>query len=163
MGFRDIQDGTSNTILLSEVLRGDGSGSIYTPGEPVRNRQYSGAHPWMWPNLPQSAMDAWGLECDGNKGDHLSSNGWGWMGSNYTQTVFNTVVPPNWRYPTCIATGPPGYSSDRDGVYPARSRHPGGVNTAMGDASVRFLSETINYQTYQALGTRAGGESVQID
>lgn len=160
--FADFLDGTSNTVLMSEVLRGDGSGSVYSPGEPVRNATYSGPTPWYAPNgLKQADLATWGAECEANKSDHLSSNGWGWMGANYTQTVFNTAVTPNYRYPTCIAVGPPGYASDRHGLYPARSHHPGGVNTAMGDASVRFTAETIDFETYQAMGTRGGGEALQ--
>ena len=120
----------------------------------------SGGDPWIYPNLPQDAIVAWGQQCELNKNDHLSSNGWGWLGSNYTQTVFNTVVPPNWMYPTCIATGPPGYSSDRQGLYPSRSQHPGGSNHALADGSVRFIAETTNYTTYQHLGHREDGNTV---
>lgn len=157
----DIHDGTSNTILASEVRRGDGSGSIYTPGEPVRNVHYGGPTPWNFPNLPIAEITAWGEQCHDNRGDHLSSAGWHWMPANYTQTVFNTVAPPNWRYPSCIANEPPGFSSDRPGLYPARSHHPGGANTAMADGSVRMVSETIDFHTYQVMGARASGEPVQ--
>ena len=158
----DIQDGTSNTILAAEVTTGDGDGSRYREGEPVRGAQYGEARPWRWPNLQQAKIETWGLACQSNRGNHLSSNGWGWFGANYTQTVFNTVAPPNWKYPTCIATNPPGYSSDRDGLYPSRSNHPQGSVHAMADGSVHFISENINYNLYQSLGTRDGGESAQL-
>lgn len=46
-------------------------------------------------------------------------------------------------------------SGDRDG---ASSRHPGGAQFTVADASVRFISETIDYSVYQSLATRAGGE-----
>jgi prepilin-type N-terminal cleavage/methylation domain-containing protein/prepilin-type processing-associated H-X9-DG protein len=39
-----------------------------------------------------------------------------------------------------------------------KSLHPGGANFVMGDGSVRFVAEAIDYRTYNALGTRAGGE-----
>jgi len=39
-----------------------------------------------------------------------------------------------------------------------RSHHPGGVNVALCDGSVRFLPDTINPQTLKALITIAGGE-----
>jgi len=42
-----------------------------------------------------------------------------------------------------------------------KSLHPGGANFAMGDASVRFLEETIDYRLYNTLGTTAGGETAQ--
>ena len=84
------------------------------------------------------------------------------MGPNYTQTVFNTVAPPNWIYPTCIATGPPGYSSDRDGIYPSRSEHGNGAMHGMADGSVQFIINTVDYNLYQFLGTKDGGEPSQL-
>lgn len=160
--MRDIIDGSTNTILLGEMLSGNGQGGSYFPGEPVRNATFSGLprNQWMAPNLTQAVIEPWGVACDAKKGDHLSSNGWGWVGSNYTQTCFNTVAPPNWRHATCIATNPPGYSSDRDGIYPSRSLHAGGSHHAMADASVHFISSSIDWNVYQSLGSRAGGEVV---
>jgi len=156
----DILDGTSNTIFAAEMLTGDNNGGMYTPGEPVRNAQFSGSR--SYPNtFTKADIDAWGQQCEANKNDHLSSNGWNWICCNMTQTVFNTVVPPNWQFPTCIAVNPPGMASDRDGAYPSRSFHPGGTVHALADGSVRFISETIKYDTYQALGTRAMGETIE--
>jgi prepilin-type processing-associated H-X9-DG protein len=40
----------------------------------------------------------------------------------------------------------------------ARSRHPSGVMIAMCDGSVRFISQTINLDTWRFLGTAAGKE-----
>jgi prepilin-type processing-associated H-X9-DG protein len=40
----------------------------------------------------------------------------------------------------------------------ARSRHSGGVNAAMCDASVRFFADSIDIRTWRALATRDGGE-----
>lgn len=44
-----------------------------------------------------------------------------------------------------------------------RSVHPGVVQFAMGDGSVRTIKETINPLTYMALSTIAGGEVVSAD
>ncbi len=43
-----------------------------------------------------------------------------------------------------------------------KSLHPGGVHFAMGDGSVRFISESIDYRLINMLGTRAGGEVVTL-
>ena len=43
-----------------------------------------------------------------------------------------------------------------------KSYHPAGVNFVFGDASVHFIDETIDFQLYNCLGTRAGGEVVQV-
>jgi prepilin-type processing-associated H-X9-DG protein len=40
----------------------------------------------------------------------------------------------------------------------ARSRHSGGVNVALGDGSIRFVSNSINAQTWLFLFTVQGGE-----
>ena len=40
------------------------------------------------------------------------------------------------------------------------SMHPGGANFAMGDASVRFISQNINLGTYRSLASRDGGETL---
>jgi prepilin-type processing-associated H-X9-DG protein len=38
--------------------------------------------------------------------------------------------------------------------------HPGGVNVAFADGTVRFLKESIHPQTLEAFATMAGGEDV---
>jgi len=43
-----------------------------------------------------------------------------------------------------------------------KSRHPGGANFMMGDASVVFINETIDHQLYANLGTRAGNETANL-
>ncbi|MEN6424140.1 MAG: H-X9-DG-CTERM domain-containing protein [Phycisphaerales bacterium] len=42
----------------------------------------------------------------------------------------------------------------------ASSRHVGGVNVLMGDASGTFVSETIDQETWRALGTNGAGDRV---
>jgi prepilin-type processing-associated H-X9-DG protein len=43
------------------------------------------------------------------------------------------------------------------------SHHPGGVNFLFADGHVAFLKTTMNYQTFRALATRAGGEPISGD
>ncbi len=44
----------------------------------------------------------------------------------------------------------------------ARSRHTGGVQVLMCDASVHFLSDSVEILTYRALSSQAGGEVAQL-
>ena len=43
-----------------------------------------------------------------------------------------------------------------------KSFHPGGAMFVMGDGSVHFISESIDYQLYNELGSRAGGEVASL-
>lgn len=52
------------------------------------------------------------------------------------------------------------HPKDWENVYSFRSRHPGGLQFAFADGSVRFIQETIALERYRALATRSGGETV---
>jgi prepilin-type processing-associated H-X9-DG protein len=56
-----------------------------------------------------------------------------------------------------------GAASDGIGGNAMRSRHPGGVQVALTDGSVRFLSNTINNLTYRAALTIQSGESTLLN
>jgi len=43
------------------------------------------------------------------------------------------------------------------------SNHPGGVNVAFSDGSVKFVKDTVSLQSWWAIGTRNGGEPVSAD
>jgi prepilin-type processing-associated H-X9-DG protein len=43
-----------------------------------------------------------------------------------------------------------------------KSRHPGGANFLLGDGSVCFLPESIDYRLFNELGTRNGSEAVTL-
>ena len=45
-------------------------------------------------------------------------------------------------------------------ILSARSLHAGGVNVALCDGSVRFVTNSIDWLVWQALGTSQGGEVV---
>jgi prepilin-type N-terminal cleavage/methylation domain-containing protein len=159
--FADVRDGLSNTLMLSEHLSGNNNSGSLMVGQSSEVRR-SSAGPTGATQFPsQAALEAWGQQC-AQITDHLSSNGNHWIAPLPTQTALNTVAPPNWRFPNC-QWSPSGYSSDRNGLYAPRSRHPGGVNAALGDASVRFISETVDFQTFQNLGARDDGIAIQLD
>ncbi|MCB1512959.1 MAG: DUF1559 domain-containing protein, partial [Hyphomicrobiaceae bacterium] len=69
-------------------------------------------------------------------------------------SLAGTSIPLN-TFESCPR--PPGCHNRGCGF---KSEHPGGAHFAMVDGSVHFTAETINYRTYNALGTRAGEETI---
>jgi prepilin-type N-terminal cleavage/methylation domain-containing protein len=72
--------------------------------------------------------------------------------------IATTSYPPNAKNPATGKDYPPDQWWNR---YAFTSNHTGGAQFAMGDASVRFIADSIDLQTFRAMGTRAQGEVVQ--
>jgi prepilin-type N-terminal cleavage/methylation domain-containing protein len=161
--FATIKDGTSNTAMLSERLfasdaRMVGQGSAVLSGITVS------------PATCYTAIDP----SDSRRYDAaLTVRGWAgrWEHGSVSHIGFNTILPPN--APSCVDPG--ANDNSTHGIYPPSSYHPGGAVTALGDGSVRFISETIDagdptlapvlsgmspYGVWGALGTADGGEPV---
>jgi prepilin-type processing-associated H-X9-DG protein len=76
--------------------------------------------------------------------------------------AYTHVNTPN-RMSCHAANGPGGDpGSWYDAITPT-SNHPGGVNLALCDGSVRFIKDSVNMQAWWAIGTRDGGEVVSAD
>ncbi len=157
--FRDVTDGLSSTILLGEILKGDGNDGMKTVRSDVTQplTVVAAASP------TEAQVEQMGAQCDGALNAWQSSTaGRDWMAGIPGTTVFNTVAPPNWKHPTCCTGGGFGWACDRDGIIPARSFHPGGVLVALGDASVRFVADSITLSVLQNMGSRGDGNPVQV-
>jgi prepilin-type processing-associated H-X9-DG protein len=82
--------------------------------------------------------------------------------------AFMTITGPNSTTPdqlTCDVNDQetaPCINTENDTYQAARSRHPGGVNTALCDGSVRFVGNTVSIEAWQATGSAWGGESLQL-
>jgi type II secretory pathway pseudopilin PulG len=96
-----------------------------------------------------------------------------WVCGRTLHIGFTTTFPPNTLVPYDKdgTTYDVDISSTREGVLPAaatyaavtsRSHHTGGVNAAFMDASVRTIRSEIDPTTWQALGSRAGGENAAV-
>lgn len=112
----DISDGTSNTVLASEIIRVQGNdfrGVMHYPEGPI---------------------------------------------FQHNRTP-NTTTPDDWRSSLCVSlpeapcVGTYTAYNNRQVILSARSRHTGGVNAALCDGTVRFVTTNIQLATWQALGT----------
>ncbi len=167
--MRDIRDGTSNTIAMSEVVVNKQQGAETPRGNYVQNRGDEGTlrnNPMLClaHRGPRNTID---LTPGGNIGN-LRGVHWAW--GTVVASGFNTILPPN-------SVGCKAADSEwgDDHVMPPDSFHPGGVNAVFADGSVRFISETIDtgrldqpqvasgpspYGVWGAMGTRDGGDSI---
>lgn len=75
----------------------------------------------------------------------------------------NTSVPDRLGYCTTQANSaaPCTWASTELFLAP-RSYHPGGVLMALADGSVHFIPDSVDADTFKAMGSRAGGEVIQI-
>ncbi len=90
---------------------------------------------------------------------HVSN---GWAVSNDSQGLCSTIIPIN--YDTCSQTAANGCNNwaNWNTSLGFRSAHAGGCHFGFGDGSVFFLSDEIDQQTYQYLGSKADGMTVSI-
>ncbi|MDA1052499.1 MAG: DUF1559 domain-containing protein [Planctomycetota bacterium] len=73
-----------------------------------------------------------------------------WCSWPYANNAYGScAIPPNYTHAD---------PTDWKSTWSFRSTHPGGLNFAIGDDSVRFVAETIDLAVYRALATRAGSE-----
>jgi type II secretory pathway pseudopilin PulG len=160
----EVTDGLSGTIMASEILSGDGdSGTtkypydiFYVGNDDKHNAVANKSFP------TEAELNAIGEACE-SPGGERSNNGSLWAWYAHAQSLFNAAAPPNWRFPTCGGRCCPGGGHDWGvGVIPPRSHHPGGVNAAMGDASVAFITDDVDIRTFQRLGNREDGEAVTV-
>jgi prepilin-type N-terminal cleavage/methylation domain-containing protein/prepilin-type processing-associated H-X9-DG protein len=171
-GMQGITDGTSSTAIFSERLIGPNLGPPIPISSKDAKRTVFAVSMSVTPdagnaaaatslaqackNLPSGTM---------SPQDHNRWSGAVWHGSHGGTLRFNSynhVNTPN-SY-TCYVTnsggGPPGGYND---VLTASSNHPGGVNAAFCDGSVKFLKDTVALNIWWALGSRNGGESISAD
>ncbi len=74
---------------------------------------------------------------------------------NFTNMTFSTIWPINYQQKLSVSTGSAGGGARQRSM---NSWHSGGAQILLADGSVRFLNESIDARTQNALGSRAGGE-----
>ena len=163
VSLKDITDGLSKTLAVSEILRPILSGSVTQPPG-MANCSTCDSATWATANSPSASttnnagnpsacFTSWrgtGFVEDGSialLGAYRGpGSSWTWGRGNYW--AFTAVLTPNG--PTCAGNGP------GTAILTPRSRHGGGVNAAMMDGAVRFISENIDG------GNRSGTQLTKV-
>jgi prepilin-type N-terminal cleavage/methylation domain-containing protein/prepilin-type processing-associated H-X9-DG protein len=144
-------DGTSQIALFSERRRGRG-----TPDPKSDLFQMNNATSLNQTYQTCNALDVSMAMI------FSSSVGMAWAVGDMTCTTYNHVSTPNTR--SCAGSGMGMGMMDPNGMInmavqlPPSSYHPGGVNVAICDGSVRFVKDGITLNAWRGLGTRNGGE-----
>ena len=143
--FADIRDGTSNTAMFSEsTLWPGGDAATLTPQNMAD----------VTVIFRSTTVNALSEELCSTIDSPVST----WRNARWVDgwpryCGYDHRLPPNSAVPDCARVSPM-----RELWKAARSRHPGGVNLLLCDASVRFIGDTIHLQTWHELGSRNGGE-----
>jgi prepilin-type N-terminal cleavage/methylation domain-containing protein/prepilin-type processing-associated H-X9-DG protein len=142
----DATDGTSNTTFFGEMSR--------FRQEPPNLWMFSNyAAGWgdtPWPSYRVTG-GAFNVPAPNSPPDTT--------GNVKNACLAGAAYPPDWLVNATIPGGP----CNIWGQFGFRSNHPGGVNFAFADGSVKFIKNSINLATYRALGTRNFGEIVSSD
>jgi len=151
----NVTDGTSNTLFFGEQTR--------------------------FKNEPASSQFSWVTLCA--EWLDVSFPGWAIANPPGLRITAGAFVIPKLNAPAdttgaifgaCLATAkqppdwlqnavPPAGPCIQLGQWGFHGLHPGGVNFAFADGSVKFLKESIDINTYRALGTRNLGEVISAD
>jgi prepilin-type N-terminal cleavage/methylation domain-containing protein/prepilin-type processing-associated H-X9-DG protein len=163
-GFSTITDGLSNTAAFSEHVMGlmDNANSL-DPLKPSARIYSVTPQSTNVSNVPSSALPptyyyqaCMSVNLVSGSASSQGPMGRYWFAGYPSSTRYNHVMPPNGTI--CSWNGDAGY-----GAYPASSRHPGVVNVCFADGSVKAIKNTVNINTWWAVGTKAGGEVVSSD
>lgn len=91
-------------------------------------------------------------------------NSFGMYFSSHAGNIASVNIPPNYHkvYTACTKAGNKSARQDTCYAYMGgyKSEHPGGLQVALTDASVRFISETIDYSIWCYLGDKEDGVAI---
>jgi prepilin-type N-terminal cleavage/methylation domain-containing protein/prepilin-type processing-associated H-X9-DG protein len=176
--YRNVTDGGSNTIFMSESIRSIGVDMTLaagtTPGFPYEYtlNGSTGLTPGNGPGIMLTGAPWTGPTINGMIANPNLTPVWpqltGWRGAGSTalrgrgtcwasegslNTLTNGYTTPNNVIPDLVM--------HHAGYFGPRSFHPGGANVLLGDGSARFLLESIDQTLHRNLHSINGGETIE--
>jgi len=174
----EITDGTSNTLAFSERLKANfGLTTVVANQIDVKLGTATSVA-----GIIQSPLLCYATSQGNffNAGQIVKGRfGSLWSDGQSERVCFSTILAPN--KPSCTTDNNANADSGANGqglILPPTSRHTGGVNVARADGSVSFITDSIDtgslgspevsngpspYGVWGALGTKSGGEAVNIE
>jgi prepilin-type N-terminal cleavage/methylation domain-containing protein/prepilin-type processing-associated H-X9-DG protein len=153
-----ISDGTSNTALFSEKMRAtqnwNTTGNIDNTVVP-RTGAFSAAQQLDGRTAPACT----GTQTTG--GSPLRYTGHQYYRALPFLNTYSHTLPINWNrlMPGNQTQYNCGDNTNLNIMHTAASSyHTGGVNMCLADGSVRFVRDSVNFDTWRAVGSRSGGE-----
>jgi prepilin-type N-terminal cleavage/methylation domain-containing protein/prepilin-type processing-associated H-X9-DG protein len=150
-------DGTSNTAIFSEWVKGPAVG---LPGKNGLGMVYEFPTPHTAHDFPTDVqfMQA----CQPTPG--VTAQNWSWKGEWWASSgtsIYSHTLPPN-RLACEYSDNAQDYRGTITCVG-ASSNHPGGVNVLFMDGSVRFVKSSVSYFPWYAIATPDWGEVIPSD
>ena len=145
IGLRDITDGSSHTVAMSERLNGTG-----LPGTGSLESDFQR----LMLEIPGGNDTTPSVCSSSSNGNTYRERGAKWILGNYGNTLYNHYYTPNTTTWDCMNL------QQQKGLTAARSQHPGGVTVLLCDGSVRFASNSVDSNLWQAIATCQSGEVI---
>jgi prepilin-type N-terminal cleavage/methylation domain-containing protein/prepilin-type processing-associated H-X9-DG protein len=163
----EFTDGMSNTVAAAETIRSNQNSTYAT--DPTRVFLVTGDNKSTGPALTSDVDYATHcLSLAANTTQFQATKGVRWHYGAPGHTMYNHRRVPNDPNPDCRGGLPHSNRSDPLWSYlslniTTRSNHPSGVQALLADGHVVFIKNSINLATWQALGSRNGGEVISAD
>jgi prepilin-type N-terminal cleavage/methylation domain-containing protein/prepilin-type processing-associated H-X9-DG protein len=150
---KSFVDGHSKTAAFSERLRSPGVVASFVEPRRLYFEVTRPSAPASWTLASLADL----CHTSSTPLDYSDRIGGSWLtGDARFGNMFTVLMTPNTK--SCSDVTTLYFASGDTGVTPS-SDHPGGVNVAMADGSVTFVSDSIDRNAWWAMGSRDGGEA----
>jgi prepilin-type N-terminal cleavage/methylation domain-containing protein len=149
LNLASITDGTSNTVMFSEFVRGRNDGGVSLGKWEIYTANISGKSAQSIANIVAA--------CNSSTTVGSPNKGRAWFNQNTSEGGgYTHIMTPNKNACYFNDAGASKYICNIS----ASSNHAGGVNVNFLDGTVRFIKDSVNPYTWWAIATYSGGEVI---